>query len=170
MDSVLSKQVLMLNCNYEPMSVVSAKKAIILLYLGKAELVERYDHWVRSVTTRMPLPSIVRLVSYVRVPHKRIILTRKNILKRDGRQCQYCGTRTGPFTVDHVIPRDRGGQDTWENLVCACLRCNTKKGNRTPEEAGMRLLRKPRKPNHLFFIQHFIGVLDERWKPYLFMN
>ena len=111
MDSVLSKQVLMLNCNYEPMSVVPAKKAIILLYLGKAELVERYDHWVRSVTTRMPLPSIVRLVSYVRVPNKRIILTRKNILKRDGRQCQYCGTRTGPFTVDHVIPRDRGGKE-----------------------------------------------------------
>jgi 5-methylcytosine-specific restriction endonuclease McrA len=72
--------------------------------------------------------------------------------------------------VDHVIPKDRGGTDSWENLVCACVRCNSRKGNRTPEEAGMRLLRRPKKPNHLFFIQHLIGVYDERWKPYLFMN
>ncbi|HFE52841.1 MAG TPA: HNH endonuclease [Bacteroidetes bacterium] len=170
MDGVLSRRVLMLNRNYEPMSVVSARKAIILLYLGKAEVVERYDLWVHSVSTRMPVPSIVRLVSYVRIPHRRVVLTRKNIIKRDNRQCQYCGTRTGPFTVDHVIPKDRGGTDSWENLVCACVRCNSRKGNRTPEEAGMRLLRKPKKPNHLFFIQHLIGVYDERWKPYLFMN
>ncbi len=168
--ATLNRGVLLLNQNYEPMSVTSAKKAIVLIYLGKAEIIERHPYLVRSVSTVLPMPSIVRLVRFIQVPRKRILLTRRNILKRDGHRCQYCGTTRSPLTVDHVVPRDHGGTDSWENLVCACVRCNTRKGNRTPEEAGMRLLRQPRKPNNLFFIQHFVGVSDERWKPYLFMN
>lgn len=168
--ALLNRGVLLLNQNYEPMSVTSARKAIILIYLGKAEIIERHDFFIRSVSLAMPMPSIVRLIRFINVPRKRIVLTRRNIIKRDGHRCQYCNSSRLPVTVDHIIPKVRGGQDSWENLVCACLRCNTKKGNRTPEEAGMRLLRHPRKPNNLFFIQHFIGISDDRWKPYLFMN
>jgi 5-methylcytosine-specific restriction endonuclease McrA len=82
----------------------------------------------------------------------------------------YCGSREGPMTVDHVVPKIYGGADTWENLVAACLKCNNSKGNRTPEQAGMKLRKKPRRPNHIMFIQRFIGVTDRRWRPYLFLG
>ena len=168
---MLKTQVLVLNQNYEPMSITNAKKAIILIFLEKAEIIENHDNFkVRSIHLSLPLPSIIRLTRYINVPRKRIILSRKNIIKRDNHQCQYCGTKVGPVTVDHILPKGRGGGDSWENLVCACTKCNNKKRNRTPEEAGMILLKKPRKPSHLFFIRYFIGKLDNRWKPYLFMN
>jgi 5-methylcytosine-specific restriction endonuclease McrA len=167
----LNAKVLILNQNYEPMSVINVKKAIVLLYLGKAELVAAHDNkLLHSVSSSMPFPSIVRLSFFVRVPFKKIILSRKNILRRDGHRCQFCGRGDIPLTVDHVIPLSRGGEDTWENLVCACVRCNNKKGDRTPEEAVMPLRRKPMRPNHVTFIRHFVGTLDERWKPYLFLN
>lgn len=160
----------MLNQNYEPMTITNAKKAIILVYLGKAEMIEKNNVLVHSVRTSLPLPSIVRLTRYINVPRKRIILSRKNIIKRDNHQCQYCGSRNGPVTIDHIIPRDRGGEDTWENLVCACVKCNSKKGNRMPEEARMRLAKKPQRPNYIFFIRYFVGTIDSRWEPYLYMN
>lgn len=162
---------LILNQNYEPMSVVNVKKAIVLLYLGKAELIETYQgKQLHSVSMTMPMPSIVRLSFYVRVPFKKIILSRKNILRRDGHRCQFCGRGDVPLTVDHVVPTSRGGEDTWENLVAACVRCNNKKGDRTPDEAHMPLKRNPIRPNHVTFIRHFVGTLDERWKPYLFLH
>ncbi len=167
---MIHSHVLVLNQNYEPMTITNAKKAIILIYLGKAELIEKNDGYIRSIRTSYPLPSIVRLTRYINVPRKRIILSRKNLIKRDNHQCQYCGVRSGPVTIDHVIPKVRGGEDTWENLVCACVKCNNKKGNRTPEEAGMRLTRRPQRPNYLFFIRYYIGRIDNRWKPYLYMN
>ena len=167
---MLNSRVLVLNQNYEPMSVCSARRALILLYLEKAEMIERNHQVVRSVSQSIPLPSIVRLSRLIHVPRKRILLNRKNIIKRDNHQCQYCGTTEGSVTVDHILPKDRGGGDTWENLVCACMKCNTKKRNRTPREAGMILLKKPRKPGYLFFIQHLVGIPDDRWKPYLFMS
>jgi len=167
---MLESRVLVLNQNYEPMSVCSARRAVVLLYLEKAEMIEKNHEYIRSVKTSIPLPSIVRLSRLVHVPRKRILLNRKNIIKRDRHQCQYCGTFEGPVTVDHIVPKDQGGEDSWENLVCACMKCNTKKRNRTPREAGMILLRKPRKPGYLFFIQHLVGIPDERWKPYLFLT
>jgi 5-methylcytosine-specific restriction endonuclease McrA len=167
---MLDSRVLVLNQNYEPMSVCSARRAVVLLYMDKAEMVERNHELVRSISRTIPLPSIVRLSRMVHVPRKRILLNRKNIIKRDNHQCQYCGSTKGPITVDHVLPKDRGGRDTWENLVCACVKCNSKKSNQTPKEAGMVLLRRPRKPGYLFFIQHLVGIPDDRWKPYLFMS
>ena len=167
---MFDSRVLVLNQNYEPLSVCSARRAVVLLCLEKAEMVERNHELVRSVSVTIPLPSIVRLSRFVRVPRKRILLNRRNVIKRDNHQCQYCGSVHGPVTVDHVVPKDRGGEDTWENLVCACVRCNTKKRNRTPKEAGMEFLRKPRKPGYPFFIQHLVGIPDERWKPYLFLS
>jgi len=152
------------------MTISSVRKAIILLYLGKANLVERYDSLViRSVTLELPMPSVVRLGCFINVPRKRILLSRKNIMKRDRFSCQYCGTSTKPLTVDHVIPKERGGVDTWQNLVAACEKCNFKKGNKTPEEADMILRKIPQKPNYLFFIQNFFGAVEDRWRPYLFL-
>ena len=162
---------LVLNHNYEPLSVCNVKKAAILLLLGKAELIEASDGWsLHSVSMTMPFPSIVRLSIYVRIPYKKIVLSRKNILRRDGHRCQYCGRADAPLTVDHVIPRAKGGEDSWENLVAACVRCNNKKGDRLPGEAMMPLRRKPIRPNHVMFIRDVVGSVDDRWKPYLFMN
>ncbi|TAK56703.1 MAG: HNH endonuclease [Bacteroidetes bacterium] len=162
---------LLLNNNYEPLSICNVKKAIVLLYLGKAECIASRDgKRLRSVSVSMPCPSIVRLSVYIHVPYKKIILSRKNILRRDGHRCQYCGRSDSMLTVDHIVPKARGGEDTWENLVAACVHCNNRKGDRTPEEAKLHLGRKPTRPHHLFFIRHFVGSIDERWKPYLFMN
>lgn len=97
-------------------------------------------------------------------------MTRKNILRRDGFKCAYCGRSDIPLTIDHIIPKAHGGDDTWENLVAACTICNNKKGDRTPEEAKMRLLFQPFKPSHIVFIKNVVGRLDERWKPYLYLS
>lgn len=171
MRATLSRQVLILNQTYEPMCLVSARKAVLLIYLGKAELIEvRPDVRIHSVSATFPFPSIIRLLRFVKVHHRRVVLSRKNIIMRDGGKCQYCGTARRPLTVDHVIPRKRGGGDTWENLVCACVFCNNKKGDRTPDEANMPLLNRPKKPSSLLFIHQSIVKMDEKWKPYLFLS
>ncbi len=167
---MINKSVLLLNQNYEPLSVCNVKKAVILIYLGKAEPIEEDSIRLHSVNSSMPLPLVVRLVRYAHSPKKRVILNRKNLLIRDNYTCQYCGRRAHPLTIDHLVPRQMGGKDTWENLVVACLPCNNRKANRTPEQAGMKLLSRPRRPNHYFFFIHFFGSKHERWKPYLFMD
>lgn len=134
-------------------------------------MVEPWDgKLLHSVSSAMPYPSIVRLAVFVRVPYKKIVLSRKNILRRDGHQCQYCGRTDLTLTVDHIIPKSKGGTDCWENLVAACVVCNNKKGDRTPHEAKMKLQRKPIRPNHVMFMRHFVTSVDDKWKPYLFMN
>ncbi|MFC1557388.1 HNH endonuclease [candidate division KSB1 bacterium] len=164
-------KVLVLNQNYEPLGICNVQRAIILLYLGKAEVVDRIQNqYMRSMKLQYPVPTIVRLYLYRKIPRKKVVLSRKNILIRDNYQCQYCGRRHVELTVDHVIPRDRRGTEVWENLVCACVKCNHKKGNRTPEEAGMPLLSKPRSPSFIAFFRYFAGTIYETWKPYLFMN
>lgn len=171
MGTILTGNVLVLNQNYEPLSVCSVKRAIVLVFLNKAEIVETADGLtVRSATLAFPIPSIVRLGLYIKVPQKRILLTRKNVIKRDGHACQYCGEGRGEMTVDHVIPKIYGGADSWENLVCACTRCNNLKGDKTPEQAGFMLLRRPRRPNQITFIQQFVGISDTRWRQYLFLD
>ncbi len=168
---MLNKNVLILNQNYEPLTVCSVKRALIMMILGKVEMIETLDGFcVNSVDQQFRVPSVVRLGIYVKVPRKRIFLSRKNVIKRDSHKCMYCGRSEGSMTVDHVVPRKMGGKDTWENLVCACTKCNNLKGDRTPEQANMKLIKKPKKPNHIMFIQRFIGVSDDNWKPYLFME
>ncbi len=166
----MSKKVLLLNQNYEPVCVVNAKKALILVCLQKVEIIEKRELLVRSQYHSWPMPSVIRLVNYIRIPKKRVELTRHNIFRRDGFQCQYCASKKGPFTLDHIVPKVSGGMDSWENLVCACLQCNNKKGSTPLAHANMVLLKKPKRPSYLFFIQHFIGIQEECWKPYLFMN
>jgi 5-methylcytosine-specific restriction endonuclease McrA len=167
---IANRKVLILNQNFEPFSVCTTKRAVILLYLNKVQLVERYGEEVHSISMVLPSPSIVRLSIFVRKPFKRVQLNRKNILKRDKNTCQYCGKNSQPMTVDHIIPKSYGGKDTWENLVCACPSCNRKKGNLTLEQAGMKLLKKPNRPSHLFNLFNMIGEPPQSWKPYLFLN
>lgn len=168
---MLNSNVLVLNQNYEPLTITKARRAIILVYLGKAEIVERYNgKKVRSITTSLPLPSIVRLIVFIQAPRKTIALSRKNVIKRDGHQCQYCGRSDGSMTTDHIIPKTRGGSDKWENLVCACADCNKKKGHGTLKEARMNLIKKPRRPHFFTFVHFFVDIPDFRWRQYLFIE
>jgi 5-methylcytosine-specific restriction endonuclease McrA len=142
-----------------------------LLILSKAELVaDRKSRVVRTVNRTFPYPSIIKLSAYVKVPFKKVELSRKNVLRRDGHCCQYCGIKGLDITIDHIIPKSKGGQDTWENLVTACHLCNNHKSNTTPEEAGLTLISKPRKPNHIMFMKQFVGRLEDNWRPFLFMD
>ncbi|MDX1419010.1 MAG: HNH endonuclease [Rubricoccaceae bacterium] len=166
--SALSGHVLVLNQDYRALAVCSVERALVLVFLHKAELVEAHaDRHVRSARAQYPWPSIVRLKAYVRVPYRRIMLTRRNVLRRDGHRCQYCGSRER-LTLDHVLPKSRGGPDAWDNLVAACVPCNNRKGNRTPEEAQMTLRRRPFRPSHVMYLRDFLGALDDSWRPYLY--
>ena len=168
---MLNRNVLILNQNYEPLTITKARRAIVLVFLGKAEVVERYDGiQIHSVTRGLPLPSIVRLAFFIKTPRSMIALSRKNIIKRDHHQCQYCGRMDGPMTTDHIVPKTRGGNDSWENLVCACASCNKKKGNHTLRESEMILVKRPRKPHFFSFIHSFVEIPDTRWRQYLFMD
>jgi 5-methylcytosine-specific restriction endonuclease McrA len=168
--SVINSSVLLLNQNYEPLQVCSARRAVVLLFQGKAEMIETADGIkIHTVTREYALPSVVRLWHYRKVPYKRIMLTRKNIITRDNNRCQYCGSTKGPMTIDHVIPKRMGGDDSWENLICACAKCNNKKGDHTPEQAQMHILKKPTMPTFITFIQRNVSIAD-RWRPFLFMD
>lgn len=137
----------------------------------KAELVaEKSAKAIHSVNSVFPFPSVIKLLSFVRMPYKKIELSRKNILRRDSHRCQYCGKKTHEMTIDHIIPRSRGGGDSWENLVAACVRCNNRKGSRTPEEANMKLLTVPKRPHHILFLKQHIGRYEDNWRPFLFMD
>lgn len=160
-------KVLVLNASYEPLNITSWRRAVVLLLKGKAEQVE---HNGRYIYTDVPLPTVIRLRYYVRVPYKEIPLTRKNLLHRDSHACQYCGYSGDELTLDHVIPRSRGGPETWENIVTACVRCNVKKGNRTPKEAGLLLQTPPRKPyNGLHFevTKYLKNGVNQEWRKYV---
>jgi len=144
---------------------------MLLLILTKAELVAKKDgRVIRSPRQVFPHPSVIRISRYVRVPYRMIDLSRKNLQRRDNFCCQYCGKKTHTLTIDHVIPKSRGGSDTWDNLVTACVKCNNKKGNRTPEEARMPLKKIPRKPNHIMFLKQHMGTMEKSWRPFLFMD
>ncbi|NCP84959.1 MAG: HNH endonuclease [Bacteroidetes bacterium] len=165
----LTGQVLVLNQDYQPLSLCSVRKAFILLLLEKAELIHKHESQrIKTINASFDLPTVIRLKDYVRIPNKNIVVTRKNVLKRDANRCQYCGSRES-LTLDHVIPRSRGGGDSWDNLVTCCASCNVKKGNKTPKEAQMPLLSKPHKPHHLMFLRSQISSVNEHWKPYLYM-
>lgn len=163
-------QVLVLNQNYEPLNITNVQRAITLLYLGKAELIEAGSWVIRSERMAMPAPSVVRLSYFVKRPFPQLHPTRRSLLARDDFTCQYCGRKDGGLTLDHIIPKVRGGTDDWNNLVCCCTRCNNLKGNRTPEEAGMTLLRKPRRPGYVPYVSYpkFVAACrNQRWLPYL---
>lgn len=164
-------QVLVLNATYEPLNVVSVRRAVVLLLKEKAEIVEAAGAWLRSERQRMPLPLVIRLVYYVRIPrHFSLPLSRRTVLARDGYTCQYCGLQPGKanLTIDHVLPRSRGGETVWENVVAACGPCNRRKGDRTPEEAGMRTPRQRGRPQYLAFALLGGSSAPKAWEKYMF--
>lgn len=168
----LHRPVLVLNASYEPINICAARRALVLVLKGVASAEEVAQQHLHSQRNNLALPSVIRLLEYRRIPHQTRALSRKNILMRDKYTCQYCAKvlNSGDLTLDHVIPRSRAGETTWENLVACCHRCNNRKGNRTPEEANMKLLRAPR-PFSLHTSRHLMRLLaksDERWKKYLF--
>jgi 5-methylcytosine-specific restriction endonuclease McrA len=162
----MSKQVLVLNASYEPLSLVSVRRAVVLLLREKAELLEVTQQLLRSSSQSMPVPLVIRLVHYVRLPHRKVPSTRAAVMLRDAYTCQYCGETPGRqfLTVDHVIPRSRRGAHDWSNLVTACTRCNQKKGSLTPEEANMHLVRKPFEPSYVALVLLSNPVAAQRWE------
>lgn len=137
-------QVLVLNASYEPLNITSWRRAMVMVLKGKAEGLEHDAS--RLLRPDQVLPTVIRLRQFVRVPYRPMPLTRRNVFQRDGHRCQYCGSAHAVLSIDHVMPRSRGGSDSWDNVTTACLACNVRKGNRTPREAGMPLLRQPHRP------------------------
>lgn len=165
-------QSLVLNQNYEAITLISAQKAFLLVFLDKAEAVDYFpDRFFNTIHQSFPIPCTVRLKVYVNLPYKNVLLAKRNVMKRDNYRCQYCGKSGGTeMTVDHVIPKSLGGKDIWENLVAACKKCNNRKSNRTPDQAGMKLLSTPFKPSYVLFLRQNATHVEEKWKPYLFMT
>ena len=161
--------VLVLNGNFEPLNICSIQRGMALLFLGKAEVLRFSDAQVRSAEDSFSIPSVLRLHEVVRRPMPELKISRKSVLARDGYTCVYCGSRE-TLTIDHVFPRHRGGENTWENVVCSCLKCNNKKGNRTPQECGLRLPHPPRKPRYIPYISfpRFVSAVRRpEWREFL---
>src|SRR5271154_2092148 len=170
--SLMQEPVLVLNATYEPINVTAVRRAMVLLLKGVAQAEEMHLAEEHSAAHSHKVPSVIRLLAYRDIPQQSRALSRKNILLRDRNTCQFCGKLfpSSELTLDHVMPRSRGGRSSWENLVACCYRCNNTKGDRTPEEAGLKLARKPR-PFTLHTsrqLMRLIGHRDERWRKYLF--
>jgi 5-methylcytosine-specific restriction endonuclease McrA len=163
----MNTRVLVLNQDNSPLMVCSVERAFILVFLKKSEMVRSANgHKLHTVTHSYPMPSVIRLNRYVNAPYKGVNLTRQNIFKRDSYECQYCGTKR-ELTIDHVVPRAKGGKDTWTNLVTACKRCNARKGDFTPEEAEMLLRKKPFKPSYAIFLKDHMNEQAGEWDAFL---
>ena len=166
-----ANRVLVLNATYEPLSVVSVQRAVVLLLKAKAELVEATEERLHASHLTLPVPLVIRLVYFVRIPRPVMLApSRRTILARDNYTCQYCGATPGRanLTLDHIIPRSRGGPTNWDNVVAACKPCNMRKGNRTPEEAGLALHRRPGRPNYLAFLLLAEAGRQQTWGKYAF--
>jgi 5-methylcytosine-specific restriction endonuclease McrA len=168
----LQEPVLVLNATYEPINVTAVRRALVLILKGAATAEEDDGSFIHAARFAIRIPSVIRLLEFRRIPYQTRALSRKNLLLRDRYTCQFCG-RVFPaheLTLDHVIPRSRGGHTDWDNLVACCHKCNNLKGDRLPEEAGLKLLRPPR-PFTLHTsrqIMRMMGRSDERWRKYLF--
>ncbi len=165
---MLNEPVLVLNANYEPLNVCTTRRALGLFLSGKAELVLNGRGYVRTIRTLIPRPSVIRLGYMVKRPRPRVRLSKREIFRRDHYQCQYCGRTSGQLTIDHVIPRHRGGDYSWGNLVTACPQCNVRKGGRTLQEANMRLRHPPREPHAsaLYLYGSYLEQCQE-WREFL---
>lgn len=167
---------LLLNATFEPLKVVPWTRAMTLWYQGKCEILEHHDREARAVTFSFKLPSVVRLLRFVKIRRQRDLVpfTRGNIYARDGHRCSYCGEEfpTQELTYDHVIPAAQGGRKSWENITTSCIDCNRRKGARTPHEAGMTLLRVPTKPKAGSVVHVTVGLrhTPESWRNWLYWN
>jgi 5-methylcytosine-specific restriction endonuclease McrA len=192
MSGYLGQQVLVLNRLWQAVNVCSVKRALTLLFQGHAQVVLNdtdgsfqtysFREWrdlssanphpesIHTISFKIRVPRVILLMVFDQLPAKEVKFTRHNIFERDKNTCQYCGKTFDrrDLNLDHVVPRDRGGPTTWENIVCSCIRCNTRKGNRTPQEAGMRLIRKPRRPKWRPFLHVQVGLpAHDQWKHFI---
>ena len=157
---------LVLNATYEPLSVVAGRRAVVLVWTERADSVHDSEEVLHSERLQLAVPSVVRLRSHVRVPyHREVSLSRRGVLARDGHSCQYCGSRAE--TIDHVLPRSRGGGHTWENVVAACRSCNVRKGDRLLPDCGLHLRRAPRAPHGSVWVTAAMDAVPAPWEPYL---
>jgi 5-methylcytosine-specific restriction endonuclease McrA len=166
---MINSPVLVLNQSYEPLNVCRARRAIVLILQGKAEMLEDGMGFIHSVNDTIPIPSVIKLGYYVRRTYHERKFTRLGVFHRDNYTCQYCGKQSQQLTIDHVIPRFLDGQHTWENVVSACIPCNHRKAGRTPKQAGMKLIRQPARPEdkYTFHIpRHYRHSLSD-WQKYL---
>lgn len=163
----MEKRVLVLNLDHTPVAVVTVQKAIVLVLLEKAQVLSTYEFLeIRTVTRRFDYPAVLRLMEYKSIPFHGVLLNRANIFRRDRGECQYCGSRKN-LTIDHVIPKSKGGKTNWTNLVTACNRCNITKGDKTPEQAGMVLKTSPFKPSLSYFLADYAERQATEWLPFL---
>lgn len=163
----MDKRVLVLNLDHAPVAVVSAQKAIVLLLLNKANLISIYDFLkIRTVSKSFDYPAVISLNQYKNIPYRGVVLNRANLFRRDRGECQYCGSQK-QLTLDHVIPRSKGGKTSWSNLVTACNRCNIQKGDKTPEQVGLMLKSEPFKPSLSYFLAEYAERKATQWLPYL---
>jgi 5-methylcytosine-specific restriction endonuclease McrA len=165
---------LMLSSTYEPLRIISWKRAIRLLTLGKVEVLESYDEEIHSITFSIKMPAVVRLLRLLRIHQQPVRFSRQNVYARDKFTCQYCGERlpTSELTFDHVIPKVLGGKTEWSNIVACCIPCNVRKRGKTPREAGMTLLRQPRRPRWIPRLTLKINLSNapQSWRDYLYWN
>ena len=164
---MINSPVLVLNQNYQPLNICNTRRAIVLLGHGKAELLANGRGYVHSISQTFPIPSVIRLVYMVKRPLMRRRLSRRAVFYRDGFACQYCGKQTRSLTLDHIVPRYRGGPHVWENVVSACIPCNHRKAGLTPKEANLRLLKEPEAPRpNPYYLFHYRHILDE-WRQFI---
>jgi len=166
---MINLPVLVLNYSYEPLNICQVRRAIVLIYRGKAEMLENDSGYIHSADRTFQVPSVIRLAYMVKRPRPVRKLTRFEIFNRDRHTCQYCGKVIRQLTLDHVIPRYRGGEHTWENLVSACALCNRRKAGKTPKEAGMKLIQTASLPpeNNSFYIPHHFLQTRRDWQKYV---
>jgi 5-methylcytosine-specific restriction endonuclease McrA len=166
----VSEEVLVLNSDYEPLNICNVRRAMNLVFGGKVDVLHEDSLLLHTVSRDYRSPSVVRLKSHVKRPHPQLRLSRRSILARDGYRCQYCGHTAHDLTVDHIIPKRLGGATSWENLVCCCKRCNTRKGDKTLTQVGFTLPHPPRRPKYVPFIsltKFMTGARNEVWRDYL---
>jgi hypothetical protein len=163
----MARRVLVLNQDYSPITVCTVYKGFLMVYLNKAELIIAYeDLRLQSIENSFAAPAVIRVSRYINVPFKGVLLNRHNLFRRDAKTCQYCGSKND-LTIDHVLPRSRGGKTSWTNLVTACKKCNNRKGDFMPDEAGMPLIRQPYKPGFGIFLRDMEGGYCPEWEPFL---
>ncbi len=192
MNGFLEQQVLVLNRLWQAVNVCSVRRALTLLFQGQAQVVlnagdgsfqtynfrewrdisdaEPHPESIHTISFKIRIPRVILLMVFDQLPAKEVKFTRHNIFERDKNTCQYCGRifERKDLNLDHVVPRDRGGPTTWENIVCSCIPCNTRKGNRTPQEAGLRLIRKPKRPKWRPFLHVQMGVTaHDQWRHFI---
>ncbi len=165
---MINSPVLVLNQNYEPLNVCRARRAVVMLWRGKAEVLENNSDVIHSTTTAIRVPSVIRLAYFIKRPRMQRRLSRREIFIRDNHTCQYCGRETRELTIDHVIPRFLGGGHAWDNLVSACKACNQRKAGRPPEKAGMKLMHKPTAPpSGPYYLMYQCPEAHPEWQKYI---